>query len=63
MARNRRKTYEESIGLQDPAEGIPCAECGCRHSYVLKTERLGEITRRLRRCSHCGRTFFTVESA
>lgn len=62
MGNNRRKVYEE-FAQDETAEGIPCSECGCRHSYVLKTERLGDITRRLRRCRHCGRTFFTVETA
>lgn len=62
MASNRRKVYED-FTQDENSEGIPCSNCGCRHSYVLKTQRLGEITRRLRRCRHCGRTFFTVETA
>lgn len=62
MAKNRRKTYEESIGLQDPAEGIPCAECGCRHSYVIRTERIGELVRRTRECRNCGNRFYTTEA-
>ena len=62
MARNRRKTYEESVGLSGTADGIPCAECGCRHSYVIRTERIGEVIRRTRRCRYCGRTFHTSEA-
>ena len=62
MAKNRRKTYEESVGLSDTADGIPCAECGCRHSYVIRTERIGEVIRRTRRCRYCGRTFHTSEA-
>lgn len=62
MARNRRKTYEESIGLQDSVEGIPCTECGCRHSYVIRTERIGELVRRTRECRNCGNRFYTTEA-
>ena len=62
MAKNRRKTYEESVGLSGTADGIPCAECGCRHSYVIRTERIGEVVRRTRECRNCGRRFFTSEA-
>ena len=62
MAKNRRKTYEESIGLMETADGIPCAECGCRHSYVIRTERIGEVVRRTRECRNCGKRFFTSEA-
>ncbi len=62
MARNRRRVYEDMIG-EDVAEGIPCADCGCRHSYVVRTEKIGATVRRTRRCRHCGRTFYTTEAA
>lgn len=60
MARNRRKVYDD--GLQDAKEGIPCVDCGCRHSYVLRTERVGEVVRRTRQCRYCGRKFYTTEA-
>lgn len=62
MARNRRRTYEEIVA-DTSSEGIPCAECGCRHSYVERTVRLGELIRRTRRCRNCGRIFYTTETA
>lgn len=61
MAKNRRKTYEETIG--GDVRGIPCQECGCRHNYVIRTEKIGETIRRTRRCRNCGRTYYTTESA
>lgn len=60
MARNKRKVYGESAERTD---GIPCRECGCRHSYVIRTERIGESVRRTRRCRNCGWTFYTIESS
>lgn len=60
MARNKRKVYGESAERTD---GIPCAECGCRHSYVIRTERIGGSIRRTRRCRNCGRTFYTIETS
>ena len=60
MARNKRKTYEEAMGDE---RGIPCQECGCRHNYVIRTEKIGEVIRRTRRCRNCGRTYYTTESA
>lgn len=60
MARNRRKAYNAEI---DTVDGIPCASCGCRHSYVVRTERVGDVIRRTRRCRHCGRTYCTTEEA
>ncbi|MBQ6140800.1 MAG: hypothetical protein IJI54_05885 [Kiritimatiellae bacterium] len=62
MAKNRRKRYGEDVGGEDVG-GIPCVNCGCRHSYVVRTEKVGEIIRRTRRCRHCGRMFFTTEGA
>lgn len=61
MARNRRRTYgaEESANV----DGIPCAECGCKHSYVVRTEKIGATVRRTRRCRNCGRTYYTTESS
>ena len=63
MARNKRKVYEEAVGLSDAAVGIPCAECGCRHSYVVRTMKMGGIVRRTRRCRNCGREYYTTESS
>lgn len=60
MARNRRRTYGDGEG--ENADGIPCAECGCKHSYVVRTEKIGATVRRTRRCRNCGRTYYTTES-
>jgi len=60
--RNRRRTYEETLG-DEPADGIPCADCGCKHSYVVRTEKIGATVRRTRRCRNCGRNYFTIEAA
>ena len=62
MAKNRRKVYGEVVDAEETADGIPCAECGCRHSYVIRTERIGEVVRRTRECRNCGIHFFTSES-
>ncbi len=61
MARNRRKVYED-VMRDETADGIPCAECGCRHSYVIRTERIGELVRRTRECRNCGNRFYTTEA-
>ena len=61
MARNRRKVYGEEVA--ELPDGIPCAECGCRHSYVTRTVKIGEVIRRTRRCRNCGRVFYTTESS
>ena len=61
MAKNRRKVYEDVMRDEAP-DGIPCAECGCRHSYVIRTERIGEVVRRTRECRNCGNRFFTSEA-
>ena len=58
MAKNRRKSYDDYLDDAGSAEGIPCADCGCRHSYVVRTEKIGATVRR-----HCGRTFYTTEAA
>jgi hypothetical protein len=63
MAKNRRKSYDDYLDDAGSAEGIPCADCGCRHSYVVRTEKIGATVRRTRRCRHCGRTFYTTEAA
>ena len=63
MAKNRRRVYGEDFNDNDTARGIPCDECGCRHSYVVRTEKIGGVVRRTRQCRHCGRTFFTSETA
>jgi len=63
MAKNKRKSYDDFLGDAASADGIPCADCGCRHSYVIRTEKVGEVIRRTRKCRHCGRTFFTTEGA
>lgn len=63
MGRNRRRTYEESVGSCESVDGIPCAKCGCRHSYVVRTVKMGTIIRRTRRCRNCGREYYTTESS
>ena len=60
--RNKRKTYEDAMSGDD-GRGIPCQECGCRHNYVIRTEKIGEVIRRTRRCRNCGRTFYTTETS
>lgn len=62
MPRNRRKVYDDVINSSAP-EGIPCAQCGCRHSYVVRTVKMGSVIRRTRRCRNCGREFYTTESS
>ncbi len=60
MAHNRRKVYGEE---GEATDGIPCRDCGCRHSYVVRTVKIGATVRRTRRCRNCGREFYTVEGA
>ena len=62
MAKNRRKVYED-VMRDEASGGIPCAECGCRHSYVVRTERLGEVIRRTRQCRYCGSRYYTTEAS
>lgn len=61
MGKNRRKVYGEVEG--EDLDGIPCASCGCRHSYVTRTVKLGQVIRRTRRCRNCGREYYTTESS
>lgn len=62
-----RKTLAElqADTLAERAEatgGLACPGCGCRHfSEVYRIEHVGDITRRVRTCRHCGRRFVTVE--
>lgn len=63
MAKNKRKVYGEDVNAEELAEGIPCSDCGCRHSYVVRTVKMGEVIRRTRRCRNCGREFYTTESS
>ena len=62
MAKNRRKVYED-VTSGEASDGIPCSECGCRHSYVVRTVRMEAVVRRTRRCRHCGHEFYTTEAA
>ena len=62
MAKNRRRVYEDVMNCET-TDGIPCSECGCRHSYVIRTVRMGALVRRTRRCRHCGHVFYTTETA
>lgn len=63
MGRNKRSTYEEAMGSGESVDGIPCAGCGCRHSYVVRTVKMGAVVRRTRRCRNCGREYYTTESS
>ena len=63
MGRNRRRSYEEIMATAETTDGIPCSECGCRHSYVTRTVKMGAVIRRTRRCRHCGHVFYTTEAA
>lgn len=60
--KNRRKVYGQDFDAER-ADGIPCAVCGCRHSYIVRTVRIGCVVRRTRMCRNCGRQFYTSESA
>ena len=60
MGKNRRKAYEDLLSYSD--DGIECDKCGCRHSYVVKTEKILGVIRRRRRCRHCGEAFYTIEN-
>ncbi len=60
---NRRKSYDDVMADAATADGIPCAGCGCKHSYVIRTVKVGAVIRRTRRCRHCGRVFYTSETA
>lgn len=62
MAKNKRKSYDEVLRESASSDGIPCTDCGCRHSYVVRTEKIGEVIRRTRRCRNCGRIFYTTEA-
>ena len=63
MAKNRRKTYDEAAASGEGiTDGISCAKCGCKHNYVGKTERIGNVIRRRRHCRNCGYKFYTTES-
>ena len=62
MAKNRRKSYED-VMLGETSDGIPCAECGCRHSYVVRTVKMGEVIRRTWCCEYCASEFYTTESS
>lgn len=63
MAKNRRRVYGEDFNDNDTANGIPCPDCECRHSYVVRTQKIGGMVRRTRKCRHCGWTFCTIETA
>ena len=62
MAKNRRRTYEEAVGIDEHADGIPCAECGCRHSYVVRTVKMGAVIRRTMCCGTAGNEYYTTEA-
>ncbi len=58
---NRRKVYGEESAADEG--GVPCANCACRHSYVIRTVKIGDVIRRTRICRNCGHQFITTESA
>lgn len=58
MARNRRKVYEEAV---EEEGSTPCRDCGCRHSYAVRTVKTGTDAYTVRRCRNCGREFYTAE--
>lgn len=41
--------------------GLKCRKCGCRHFYVVSTERKPHKIVRYRRCRHCGKKHTTTE--
>ncbi len=43
-------------------DGIHCPACDHVDSYVVRTEKIGGVIRRTRKCRKCGRVFITVES-
>lgn len=44
-----------------PAVGLECPRCGCRHFEVLRTQPTEDGIRRYRACRHCGRRLVTLE--
>lgn len=46
----------------DESNGIACWHCGCTRSNVTRTEKIGGVIRRSRKCRKCGQTFRTVET-
>lgn len=61
MGRNKRRIYGEFPN--DTSDGISCKNCGCRHSYVIRTVKVGEVIRRTRRCRYCGNNYITTETS
>ena len=56
-----RKVWPPPI---DPAVGLVCRGCGCRHFHVVYTRKApGNRIMRLRECRHCGKRVQTWESA
>lgn len=49
--------------MTEPERGIECVRCGCRLLRVVKTIRVFGHIRRRRVCEHCGRSFYTIETA
>lgn len=46
----------------DESNGIECLACGCSRSYVVRTEKIGGVIRRSRKCRKCGHVYRTVET-
>ena len=38
-------------------EGVRCPRCNCRHTPAVKVRHSGNLTRRTRKCRHCGKEF------
>ena len=58
MSREKLTTKDKTT---EPALGLECPKCGCRHLPVWYTrQRPGHILR-VRKCRHCGRKVMTRE--
>lgn len=46
---------------KDPAKGLACPRCGCRHLPVVYTRPKPGHILRVRECRHCGKRMSTRE--
>lgn len=58
MSREKPTTKDKTA---EPALGLECPKCGCRHLPVSYTRKRPGHILRVRRCRHCGRRVATRE--
>lgn len=56
-------TAPDQTDQTEPARGIRCRACGCRHHRVTSTDPVNGRIKRTRTCRHCGKTQRTTETA